>query len=152
MTDARLQRSQLRGYSEMMSMRMHTSLPLMLLLGASMLPNRAHAQANTQSNPAPNPPAADSDSSSWLFPIEKLDESLPSWLHIGGEYRDRLEGPVGIGYKGTNDFYLLDRFRLNVAIQPNDWLKFYGEVQDSRIFFNHHIANANPFEDSWTLW
>jgi Alginate export len=136
----------------MMSMRMHTSLPLMLLLGASMLPNRAHAQANTQSNPAPSPPAADSDSSSWLFPIEKLDESLPSWLHIGGEYRDRLEGPVGIGYKGTNDFYLLDRFRLNVAIQPNDWLKFYGEVQDSRIFFNHHIANANPFEDSWTLW
>ena len=119
----------------MMSMRTHASLPLILLLGASILPERANAQANTQSNPAPSPAAADSDSSSWLFPIEKLDEALPSWLHIGGEYRDRLEGPIGIGYQGTNDFYVLDRLRVTVAIQPKDWLKFYGEVQDSRIFF-----------------
>src|SRR5258705_6922365 len=136
----------------MKSMRMHASLPLILLLGASILPERANAQANTQSNPASSPSAADSDSSSWLFPIEKLDEALPSWLHIGGEYRNRLEGPLGIGYQRTNDFYVLDRLRVNVAIQPTDWLKFYGEVQDSRIFFNHHIANANPFEDRWTLW
>jgi Alginate export len=136
----------------MMSMRMHASLPLILLLGASILPARANAQANTQSNPASSSSAADSDSSSWLFPIEKLDEALPSWLHIGGEYRNRLEGPIGIGYQRANDFYLLDRLRVNVAIRPTDWLKFYGEVQDSRIFFNHHIANANPFEDSWTLW
>jgi len=136
----------------MMPMRMHASLPLFLLLGASVLPARANAQANTQSKPVSSPSAADSDSSSWLFPIEKLDEALPSWLHIGGEYRNRLEGPIGIGYQSANDFYLLDRLRVNVAIQPTDWLKLYGEVQDSRIFFNHHIANANPFEDSWTLW
>jgi hypothetical protein len=136
----------------MMPMRMHASLPLILLLGAGILLARANAQANTQSNPASSPSAADSDSSSWLFPIEKLDEALPSWLHIGGEYRNRLEGPIGIGYQRANDFYLLDRLRVNVAIQPTDWLKLYGEVQDSRIFFNHHIANANPFEDSWTLW
>jgi hypothetical protein len=136
----------------MMSMRMHASLALILLLRASILPERANAQANTQSNPVSSPSAANSDSSSWLFPIEKLDEALPSWLHIGGEYRNRLEGPIGIGYQRTNDFYLLDRLRVNVAIQPTDWLKFYGEVQDARIFFNHHTANANPFEDSWTLW
>src|SRR6266568_3154446 len=93
--------------NEMMSMRMHASLPLILLLGASILPERANAQANTQSNPASSPSAADPDSSSWLFPIEKLDEALPSWLHIGGEYRNRLEGPLDIGYQRTNDFYLL---------------------------------------------
>jgi len=136
----------------MMSMRMHTSLPLILLLGGSMLPERANAQTGPDSSVAPSSPAVDSDAPAWLFPIDKLNESLPRWLRFGGEYRDRLEGPIGIAFKGTNDFYLLDRFRLNVAIQPNDWLKFYGEVQDSRIFFNHHIANANPFEDSWTLW
>jgi len=34
---------------------------------------------------------------------------------------------------------------------PN-WLLFYGEVQDARIFFNHHNPNANPYEDKWTLW
>ncbi len=137
-------------------MRTHTALLLRLFLGLSMaismLSGSAQAQANTQSNPAPSPPAVDSDSPSWLFPIDKLDESLPSWLHIGGEYRDRLEGPIGTGFANTSDFYVLDRLRVNVAIQPTDWLKFYGEVQDSRIFFNHHIANANPFENSWTLW
>jgi hypothetical protein len=133
---------------KMMSMRMRTSLPLILLLGASMFPERA----NAQTSPAPSPPAVNSDAPAWLFPIDQLNESLPSWLRLGGEYRDRLEGPIGIGYQGTNDFYLLDRFRLSVAIEPKDWLKFYGEVQDSRIFFNQHIANANPFEDSWTLW
>jgi hypothetical protein len=136
----------------MISIRKHISLLLTLFLGISMLPSLAQAQTDPKSNPAPSPPAVDSDRPSWLFPIAKLDESLPRWLHIGGEYRDRLEGPIGIGFRGTNDFYLLDRFRLKIAIQPKDWLKLYGEVQDSRIFFNHHIANANPFEDSWTLW
>src|ERR1700730_4193304 len=125
---------------------------ILLLLGVSMLPALVQAQTNPQSNPASSQAAANSDPASWLFPVAKLDEVLPKWLHIGGQYRDRLEGPIGIGYTGTNDFYLLDRFRLIVAIRPKEWLEFFGEVQDSRIFFNHHIANANPFEDSWTLW
>jgi hypothetical protein len=56
------------------------------------------------------------------------------------------------GYGGTRDFYLLYRLRLRVTIQPKPWLHFHGEVQDSRIFFNHHIPNANPYQDSWTLW
>src|ERR1700737_2469194 len=133
-------------------MRKHASLLLALFLGISMLPDRVQAQTNPKPNPASSTPEVDSDPPSWLFPIDKLDESLPSWLRFGGEYRDRLEGPIGIDYRGTNDFYVLDRFRLKVAIQPKDWLKFYGEVQDSRIFFNHHIPNANPYEDSWTLW
>ena len=136
------------GLVVVISMRTHTALLLSFFLGMSMaismLSGRAQAQA--QSDSAHSPPAVDSDSPSWLFPIDKLDEALPSWLHIGGEYRDRLEGPIGTGFANTSDFYVLDRLRVNVAIQPTDWLKFYGEVQDSRIFFNHHIANANPFE------
>jgi hypothetical protein len=131
---------------------MYAALPLILLLGASMLPERAQAQTSFVPNSAPSPSAADSDSPSWLFPIDKLDALLPSWLHIGGEYRDRLEGPIGIGSANTSDFYVLDRLRVNVTIQPKDWLRFYGAVQDSRIFFNHRIPNANPYEDSWTLW
>jgi len=133
-------------------MRTHTWLLLALFLGISMLPDRALAQTNPNSNPAPSPPAANSDPPSWLFPIEKLDEVLPWWFHIGGEYRDRIEGPIGTGFRDTSDFYLLDRFRLKLAIQPKDWLKFCGEVQDSRIFFNHHVAAVNPLEDTWTLW
>src|SRR5438445_10518861 len=140
------------GLVVVISMRAHTALLLRLFLGISMAISMLSGRAQAQSDSAHSPPAVDSDSPSWLFPIDKLDESLPSWLHIGGEYRDRLEGPIGTGFANTSDFYVLDRLRVNVAIQPTDWMKLYGEVQDARIFFNHHIANANPFEDSWTLW
>jgi hypothetical protein len=87
-----------------------------------------------------------------LFPTTELDKRLPSWIRIGGQYRNRLEGPIGIGFTGTNDFYLLDRLRVRAVIQPKPWLAFRGEVQDARIFFNHHTPNGNPYEDSWTLW
>jgi hypothetical protein len=99
----------------------------------------------------PDPAGAD-DSMDWLFPVTKLNRSLPAWFHIGGQYRGRLEGPTGIGFTGTDDFYFLDRLRVNLAVQPKEWLLFYGEVQDARIFFNHHNPNANPYEDKWTLW
>jgi hypothetical protein len=84
--------------------------------------------------------------------MTELDKRLPSWILIGGQYRNRLEGPIGIGFTGTNDFYLLDRLRVRAVIQPKPWLAFRGEVQDSRIYFNHHTPNGNPYEDSWTLW
>ena len=47
------------------------------------------------------------ESPSWLFPITELDKHLPSWLGIGDQYRNQLESQGGIGYTGTNDFYLL---------------------------------------------
>jgi len=131
-------------------MRTNISLLLAFFLVISMFPVRAQAQTNPNSSAAHNP--SESDHPSWLFPVAKLDEVLPRWFHIGGEYRDRLEGPLGTGFANTSDFYVLDRLRVKIRIEPKDWLTFFGEVQDSRIFFNHHVPNANPFEDSWTLW
>jgi hypothetical protein len=96
--------------------------------------------------------AGTDDSLEWLFPVTKLNESLPSWLRLGGEYRDRIEGPIGLSFTGTNDFYVLDRLRVRAVIQPKEWLTFNGEVQDAEVFFNHHIPNANPDQDTWTLW
>jgi hypothetical protein len=92
------------------------------------------------------------DSAEWLYPVTKLNQSLPNWFRVGGEYRGRVEGPTGIGFASTNDSYYLERIRLHMGIQPKDWLFFYGEAQDARIFFNHHIPNANPYEDKWTVW
>src|SRR5260221_4198335 len=116
-------------------MRTHTSLLLAFLLGVSMLAHCAQAQTDPKSNPATSPPAVDPDSTSWLFPVAKLDEILPYWLHIGGEYRDRVEGPTGIGFMGTSAVCLLDGFRMKLAIQPKAWLKVYGVVQEFRILF-----------------
>jgi hypothetical protein len=138
-------------------MRTDALLPIVLLVSVSAAPGQVNTQTSSdpskdvQSGAAPDPSAAD-DPPEWLFPVARLNESLPSWLRIGGQYRGRLEGPSGIGFTRTRDFYLLDRLRVWVTIQPKDWLIFHGEVQDARIFFNHHIPNANPYQDSWTLW
>jgi len=138
---------------------MRTTERLMLALLVSMSTTPALVDAQTSSDPkaaaqssaAPDPNAND-DSPDWLFPIAELNKHLPSWLRFGGQYRNRFEGPMGIGLTGTDDYYLLDRLRAWVNIQPKGWLRLHAEVQDARIFFNHHIPNANPYEDNWTLW
>ena len=137
-------------------MRVNAPLVMVLLVSMSITPGAINAQTSTdsstaQSSGAPDSVAAD-DRPEWLFPVTELNERLPKWLRIGGQYRNRLESPSGIGYARTRDFYLLDRLRVHATIQPNEWLRFHAEVQDSRIFFNHHIPNANPDEDTWTLW
>jgi hypothetical protein len=137
--------------------RTYILFALLLLIVAVIDPGRANAQEDSDStmsrkdNAAPDEVAAP-DTPDWLFPVGMLDDSLPHWLFIGGEYRNRIEGPTGIGYSAVNDFYLLDRLRIRVIVQPKEWLSFHGEVQDSRIFFNYHTPNANPYEDTWTLW
>jgi hypothetical protein len=141
----------------MASMRTSVMPALALLVGVST----TQGQVNGQTSPNPStaarssdgadPPSADNPPE-WLFPVAWLNGRLPGWLCIGGQYRNRFEGPAGIGYAGTRDFYLLDRLRVWATIQPKEWLRFHAEVQDARIFFNHHIPNANPYEDSWTLW
>jgi hypothetical protein len=131
---------------------------LVLLIVSCLVRQRVKAQTGPESNADSRSsansaaPAADDDSMDWLFPVHKLNRSLPKWIRIGGEFRIRLEGPTGIGFTDTDDFYSVDRLRVKLGIKPKDWLLFYGEVQDSQIFFNHHIGNANPYENKWTLW
>src|ERR1700733_13612755 len=152
-----------KGHSVMKKVATRRCIVLILLLVSCMVRQRINAQtvpdssanagasANSNAVGVSDPVGAD-NSMEWLFPVDKLNRSLPSWLHIGGEYRGRLEGPTGIGLTSTNDFYYLERLRVNLTIRPKEWLAFSGEVQDARIFFNHHIPNANPYEDKWTLW
>jgi hypothetical protein len=47
--------------------------------------------------------------------------------------------------------HLLDRFRLTAAIQPKDWLTFYGEVQDSRIFFQVWLSFSDGHTNNITI-
>jgi hypothetical protein len=136
-------------------MRTNALLALVLLVGLSITPGWVNAQTSSDSttpSSAARDPSTAADTPVWLFPVVELNDHLPGWLRLGGEYRNRVEGPSGIGYTGTRDFYLLNRLRVWVNIQPKEWLTFHGEVQDSRIFFNRHIPNGNPYEDSWTLW
>lgn len=66
---------------------------------------------------------------------EKFNELLPKWLRFSGEFRERFEGYDGAGYKhhSTND-YDLQRIRLGMEIKPTNWVQFYIEMQDARVF------------------
>jgi len=91
------------------------------------------------------------DAAGWLFPVEHVNRALPHWIRFGGEYRLRIESEDGIGFTTTNDVYLLSRFRFNVNIKPTQWLTFFGETQDARIFFNHHVPTDPSFQNSWDV-
>src|SRR5579863_4617668 len=61
----------------------------------------ANSASAAPSDPAPSNPAGNDYSLNWLFPVHKLNQHLPSWIHVGGEYRGRIEGPTGIWFTGT---------------------------------------------------
>src|ERR1700686_5914902 len=106
---------------------MRRCIVLVLLLVSWVAGQRIHAQTGLDTKadsgsrvnsgaPAPFSPAGSDDSMNWLFPVHQINRRFPSWFRIGGEYRARLEGPTGIGFTGTNDFYVLDRLRLRLGI------------------------------------
>lgn len=82
----------------------------------------------------------------------ELNRSLPGWLRFGGEERVRFEAFSNGGFQpGNDDGYVLQRFRLNMNIQPVAWLKFKFQAQDARVFFKEAKPYAAPFQDTWNL-
>src|SRR5438093_10914985 len=66
---------------------------------------------------------------------DSLNEELPQWLRFGGEFRSRVEGFTGSGYRpDSEDGYLLTRLRINMKITPAPWLKFFVQGQDAHVF------------------
>jgi hypothetical protein len=53
-----------------------------------------------------------------------LNTHLPPWITLGAQARYRAES--------TTRDYLLERYRLDVSLQPKSWLGFSGQFQDSR--------------------
>ena len=85
--------------------------------------------------------AADPDPKSSDGPIplaEKVatsyvNDGLPKWLNLSGEFRFRFESRQGLGFvKNNDDGYGLARTRVNVGIKPTSWLQFGFQGQDSR--------------------
>lgn len=79
--------------------------------------------------------------------VEPVNQELPAWLRVGGDYRTRFEGTENRGFApGVSDDYLLSRVRVNVTVKPADWLTFFFQGQDARVYFNQRIPNAPNFE------
>jgi Alginate export len=111
----------------------------------------ALAQLTASEEPTSGAANDGSKSEAWLFPVENLNHALPRWLRLGGEFRSRFESEDGIRYTTTDDAYLLTRFRFNLTIQPVRWLTLFGETQDSRTFFNQHVPDAVPYQNTWDI-
>lgn len=83
---------------------------------------------------------------------DEVNNKLPKWLRFSGEYRTRVEGFAGGGFKpDTADAYLLSRLRLNLVVQPDEWLKFVFQAQDAHVFWKNQGPAAPPFQDTMDL-
>ncbi len=87
----------------------------------------------------------------WLMPLKDLDEQLPGWLALDGEYRSRVEEAGHRNYKEPSDTYLLSQLRFWLTLKPVSWLTVVGETQDSRVFFNQLIPSAGPYQNTWDI-
>jgi hypothetical protein len=106
-------------------------------------PGESHAPLDLRI-PGPNPDG-------WLYPVTQFDKSLPPWIQFGGQFRDRAESADGISYGYTGDTYDLTQLRLGIYLQPASWLELVGVTQDSRVFFNHHVATDPPYQNIWDI-
>lgn len=87
-----------------------------------------------------------------FVPSDELNKELPKWLRFSGDYRARLEGFTGGAFRPNNsDAYLLNRFRINMRVQPTSWLKFYAQGQDARVWGKNQKPAAPPFQDTMDL-
>jgi hypothetical protein len=86
------------------------------------------------------------------FPSDRLNKELPKWLSFGGELRTRIEGFAGGAFKPNNDdSYLLTRVRLNMKVQPANWLKFFFQAQDAHVFWKNQNPAAPPYQNIFDL-
>lgn len=83
---------------------------------------------------------------------EELNDHLPSWLRVGGEYRLRWEGRTGQGgTENRDDSYFLNRVRLDLTFKLSKQWTVFVQAQDAKAFgFNTHPVPAS-YEDSFDL-
>ncbi|MGH9146834.1 MAG: alginate export family protein, partial [Vicinamibacterales bacterium] len=95
----------------------------------------------SQAPPVPRPPLPN-----------RVNEVLPEWIRVRGEFRDRMEGPAGMGFvSGRDDLYWLNRFRFNVGVQPTRLLSFQVQAQDARVAKKSVGPAGPPFRDVFDL-
>jgi len=94
------------------------------------------ASAPQRGAPAAAPPP---DGEAGWTPAAYVNSSLPHWLRMSGEFRDREEGRTSYGFKpGVDDAYGLTRFRLGFDATPTSWLHAFVQARDSE------VIGANP--------
>jgi hypothetical protein len=111
---------------------------LAVLAAAPAVAQEAAQAAVAPSQVAPVPPKPP-------FP-NRANDALPSWLHLRGELRERVEGARGIGFTGDRqDHYALTRLRLQATVRPARLLSLQVQAQDARVAAKTIGATGSPF-------
>ncbi len=100
---------------------------------------------------AQTPAKATPVGANFQFPSNEFNKDLPKWLKFSGVYQGRVEGFSGGGFRNNNsDAYYLNRFRINMNINPTPWLRFSFQMQDARVFGKNTVPGP-PFQDTLDL-
>jgi hypothetical protein len=82
----------------------------------------------------------------------RVNEALPSWLRVRGEFRERLEGFENAGFTSTrDDLYWLSRLRLNASVTASPLLSFQVQAQDARVGKKTVGPTGTPFSAPFDL-
>ena len=82
----------------------------------------------------------------------RLNDVLPTWLRVRGEFRERFEGFDGLGFApGRDDTYWLTRFRLDATVRPSPMFGITVQGQDARVGDKHVGPTGAPFRDEFDL-
>lgn len=107
----------------------------------------AAAEAQTAAAPANKPPAAPA------VPVfNRVNQALPPWLRLRGEFRERMEGLNNFAFtEGRDTTLFLSRVRLQATVTPNKSLAFVVQAQDARVANKKVGPTVAPFRDEIDL-
>jgi hypothetical protein len=98
------------------------------------------------------PPAAPQSTITQQRLSDHVNTSLPKWVKFSGEYRTRIEGITGAGFRtDASDAYDLSRVRLNLTFTPQPWLKTVFQGQDAQVMGRNAKPDGPPYEDTFDL-
>lgn len=84
-------------------------------------------------------------------PITDLDAVLPKWIDFQAEERFRFEGYDNSSLKaGSNDSYLLNRFRYQIDLHSQSWFRVTAQLQDARAGYQTPPLGP-PNTNEWDL-
>ena len=112
-------------------------------------PDAISTTAAAAAQPPVRPPA---QPSSRPPVVNRVNDVLPGWLRVRGEFRERMEGVDGAGFDGAReDLYWLSRFRFDATIAPSDRLRFHVQAQDARVAKKSVGPTGTPFRAPFDL-
>lgn len=84
--------------------------------------------------------------------VNRANDRLPGWLRVRGEFRERIEGPRGIGFaQGRDDGFALSRVRFNVSVTPSPNFRVQAELHDARVAGKDIGPTAAPFRGPFDI-